>query len=966
MTRNVSAVSALNASKSVSAILVALPLALPLPPPAFAANAINAAISAGRGGVITTGNVTTINQASQNLAINWSQLSTTAGEALVFNQPNASAIALNRITGPSPSALLGSLSANGQVFILNPNGVLFGSGAQVNVGGLVASTLGMSDADFMAGQSSGKYSFTQASANIANPATLVNQGSLAATPGGYIALLSPSVSNQGSISATLGTALLAAGNKMTLRFNHASLVSYSVDQGALQALAENKQLIQADGGQVILSAQAANALSSAVVNNSGLIEAKTLQNVNGTIKLLGDLKVGNVNLDGTLDASAPTTGNGGFIETSAAHVKVAAGATVSTAAPNGKSGTWLIDPTDYTIAATGGDIAGATLSTNLGNGNVTIQSTSGASGTAGNVNVNDTVNWSANTLTLNAQNNININQTLNGSGTAGLALQYGQSSAAGTGSSVNIGAPVNLASTGRFSTKQGSTGVTTNYTIITSLGSAGSTTGTDLQGMSGNLAGNYVLGGNIDASATSGWNSGAGLTPVAFTGTFTGNFNGLDHTISNLVINQPNASLVGLFGTLNAGAAVSNVGLVGGSITGSVMVGGLVGYNNGTITNSYATGSVTGSDMVGGLVGYNYNSGTITNSYATGSVTGTNPAGGLVGYNGGTITNSYATGSVTLGSVSNNGDGYSLGGLAGNNSGTVTNSFWNVTTTGQSTSAGGTGLTTAQIEQLATFTGAGWSIAATGGTTSIWRIYEGNTAPLLRSFLTPLALGNATVTYSGAAPNGSATTPNLLSPATRAINVGNYSNYYYSNQQGYDIVGGGLTIAKAPLTVTANNVTQFANMAPYSGGAGVGYSGFVNGETSAVLGGSLSYSGSAQGAINQGTYAITPGGLSSGNYSLTYINGVLTLNPSNIVQSSLGGSQWVTPYLSAQSDIHQFQHTDGQDNFSGGNNANNNGATRKRTSTISVSTDSNSFQGLGGFDGNPITILGDGVLMPKL
>jgi filamentous hemagglutinin family protein len=108
-------------------------------------------VSAGAAGIATVGNTTTINQSSQRVAIDWTSLSTRANEALVFNQPNAQAIALNRITGSSPSELLGSLTANGQVFILNPNGVLFGAGSQVNVGGLVASTLSMSNADFMAG-----------------------------------------------------------------------------------------------------------------------------------------------------------------------------------------------------------------------------------------------------------------------------------------------------------------------------------------------------------------------------------------------------------------------------------------------------------------------------------------------------------------------------------------------------------------------------------------------------------------------------------------------------------------------------------------------------------------------------------------------------------------------------------------------------------------------------------------------
>jgi filamentous hemagglutinin family protein len=138
-------------ARNKAALLMLVPLSA-LVHQARAADAANATVSAGAASVATAGNTTTINQASQRAAIDWTSLSTRANEALIFNQPNAQAIALNRITGSSPSELLGSLTANGQVFILNPNGVLFGAGSQVNVGGLVASTLSMSNADFMDGQ----------------------------------------------------------------------------------------------------------------------------------------------------------------------------------------------------------------------------------------------------------------------------------------------------------------------------------------------------------------------------------------------------------------------------------------------------------------------------------------------------------------------------------------------------------------------------------------------------------------------------------------------------------------------------------------------------------------------------------------------------------------------------------------------------------------------------------------------
>lgn len=247
--------------RAASALLAVLAI---LSPSAHAANAADATIRGGAGTVATVGNTTTIQQTSQRLALDWTQLSTAAGEALNFNQPNAQAIALNRITGSSPSTFLGSLTANGQVFILNPNGILFGAGSQVNVGGIVASTLGMNPTDFM----NGSNTFTKTTGT----GSVVNQGSMTAAQGGYLALLAPEVRNEGVMTASLGTALLAAGNKVTLNLNNGSLLSYSIDQGAINALAENKQLVKADGGQVLLSAKALDSLTTATVNNTGIIE----------------------------------------------------------------------------------------------------------------------------------------------------------------------------------------------------------------------------------------------------------------------------------------------------------------------------------------------------------------------------------------------------------------------------------------------------------------------------------------------------------------------------------------------------------------------------------------------------------------------------------------------------------------------------------------------------------------------
>jgi len=324
-------------------------------------------VSAGSGSIATQGSATTVTQSSQNLPINWNSFGIAQGESVTFVQPNASAIALNRVLGSDASQIYGRLSANGRVFLLNPNGILFGKTAQVSVGGLVATTLGLSDADFLAG----KRTFAGGGGAV------VNQGEMTA-PAGYIAFLGARASNQGSVQAQLGTVVLAAGRQVTLDFAGDKLLSVQVDRGALNALAENRQLIRADGGTVVLSARAADALVTAVVNNTGVIQARTLHKQAGVIRLMGDMQSGEVRMHGTLDASAPSGGNGGFVETSAAQVKVGDDARVTTRAPHGRTGTWLIDPQEYLVAASGGDITGAALSSNLATTDVSLQSSAGA------------------------------------------------------------------------------------------------------------------------------------------------------------------------------------------------------------------------------------------------------------------------------------------------------------------------------------------------------------------------------------------------------------------------------------------------------------------------------------------------------------------------------------------------------------------------------------------------------------
>src|ERR1700722_11795031 len=589
-------------------------------------------VVSGTGSISQTGNSTNIQQSSQSLSIDWQSFNVSAQQSVDFIQPSASAVAVNRIIGANGSLILGHLSANGQIFLVNPNGILFGKGAQVNVGGLVASTLELNDPS-LAG-SSRSFSGSAAAGSV------VNEGTITATNGGYAALLGNHVVNQGVITAQLGTVALGAGSALTLTFSGSSLVHVQVDRSVLKSVADNGGLLQADGGRVVMTAGAKDALLASVVNNTGVVEARTVANHDGTISLLGDPGTGVVHVAGTLDASAPDGGNGGRIETSAARVEVADAARVTTAAHGGLYGSWLVDPQDFTVAPSGGDISGATLSAELANTSVTLRSSGGAKSGHGDVNVNDAVSWSANTsLDLIAANNVNlgveVSLTATGAG-AGIVIDpntaNGSAPASGTGwFHLGTYATINLPNVSPTSSTALVIGGT-SYTVLNRLGSQGSTTGTDLQGINGNLSGHFALGGNIDASATSGWNAGAGFTPIGNSGSaFTGTIDGLGHSVRNLTINRPTMDDVGLFGFTSATSVIRNLGVDGGSVTGANYVGALVGNNyGGAITAGNASANVRGTANIGGLVGANFAGfdsiagndvlGIISYSHATGGV----------------------------------------------------------------------------------------------------------------------------------------------------------------------------------------------------------------------------------------------------------------------------------------------------------------------------------------------------------
>ena len=270
-------------------------------------------ITAGQGQIAHNGNTLTVTQNTDKLALNWQSFNIGKGEKVQFYQPGIESVALNRIVGNDASKIYGQLSANGKVFLINTNGILFAPTSQVNVGGLVATSLSLSDSDFL----KGKYTFT-GNGN----GKVINQGSIRTADGGYAVLLGGKASNEGVIVANKGSIALGAGSEATLDFTGDGLINLSVSQAALDAQVTNSHLMQADGGLVVMTARAAGDLTGAVVNNTGTVRAQSLVERDGKVLLDGG-STGWVQAGGTLDASGQTGRNGGQIAVSGQTVSLA-------------------------------------------------------------------------------------------------------------------------------------------------------------------------------------------------------------------------------------------------------------------------------------------------------------------------------------------------------------------------------------------------------------------------------------------------------------------------------------------------------------------------------------------------------------------------------------------------------------------------------------------------------------------
>ncbi|HEY1505825.1 MAG TPA: filamentous hemagglutinin N-terminal domain-containing protein [Stellaceae bacterium] len=877
-------------------------------------------VVAGGATITQSGAVTDIDQSTSKAIINWQGFSVAPQETVNFNQPAPSSVTLNRVVGNESSVIAGALNANGQVFIVNAAGVLFTRGAEVNVGGLVASTKDIADQDFMAGN----YTFSGDS-----KASVVNRGRIKAAPGGYVALLGRAVANDGVIVAKLGTVAMAAGDKITLNFGGDSLVDVTIDQGTLNALVENKRAIIADGGRVIMTAAAANDVVAAQVNNSGIVQAQTIAaltggddgtvsigtitleasggnvNAGGTLDVsspnggnAGNIKVlaqgGTASVTGKLNASAPKSGNGGKIETSGDHVQVADSAVIASAAANGSNGTWLLDPDGFTIAAAGGDITGAALGKALASNNVAIQST-GGSGTGGDIDINDVVTWAANTtLSLNATNAIDVNATITGSGAhSGLHMNAGtdinvnapsslqvNTIAAVAGQNVNINAAQAWANASTLSFTAGKD-INVNDTVGWSAGTlalnaggsvfvnaAMSATGT------ASFTANYGTGSNADGTPDGLYmavNAPGGVPDGTFAGQLNFNSSGT-LTIGGNVYTVVH-SLAELIADTGADYAASGGFVNGGTIVGHYALGSDLdaagtGYaasstnSNQTSTNLDTLGYAVIGDLSGAINGLGHSIKNLAIYDTDGAVSAGNAlADALVGSTeSGSLISNLGVTNVNIVSSSQFHQGVLAAGIAGVSSGNITNVFVTGTIAGENDVGGIAGVNVGLIANAYT------NLAITADQSDIGGLVGLNAGPILNSVSNGSVTVNALTIGTSvtlASDIGGLVGENFGTVDGSTSNANVTANNFFTDVGGLvgdNNFGGLITNSSATGTVRVTNTSP--NLVQLSGQAGMGVGGLAgNNENGSTISNST-FSGKVIASTEGAPSGVTIGGVS--------------------------------------------------------------------------------------------------------
>ena len=707
----------------LAAPLLPLALAWALAAPAHASGVPS--LSSATGATVSqNGGTLRIDQNAAKAVLNWNSFNVGKDASVVFAQPSSSAVALNLIdAGHGASVIDGSLRANGNVFLINSAGILFGNHAQVNVGGLVASSLGLvgeDDAGYLLGRGDGA------------AASVVNRGSITAGNGGSVNLVGNHVANSGTIRADGGAVRLLSADQVKVTMDASGAIglqmraaSQTTDGGA--AAVENSGTLRANGGQILLQA-ASTGLSQLLVNNTGALEASGVDTSGGSVRLVasgGDiassgridvsgtrggsvqlLTDGAVDVAGRIDASGSDAGGririgggyqGGEQLQHASAATVASGAVLDASATGHGNGGSIVVWSDGHTAVHGAlraDAAGSGAGGLLETSGHTVDFSGIAVGARG-AGAGSAGTWLVDPedLTVDSAAASTINGALNGGTNVTLLTTLTTASGPGTVSNGSGDINVNAALTW-----SGNSTLTLDAYHSIYLNAPVTATGANA-----GLVLNY--GGYTENGSVGGTGDYYVNTPVSLGGAhaslaINGQAYRLIHSLADAALYFNTPGVYALAQDIDLGGVTRNSALVssfqstlaglGHSINNLTIsgAGGYVGLFGTTSSNSVIRDltlgnvAISGDYYVGGLAGYAQ--GTIKNVGVNGSVTGTySSIGGLVGRNAlGSIDNSSFTGSV-------NGEG-SVGGLVGNNDhGRISNAHSTGSVTGSAASNGG-------------------------------------------------------------------------------------------------------------------------------------------------------------------------------------------------------------------------------------------------------------------------------------
>ena len=574
-------------------------------------------IRSGQGSISQDGKNMTVLQNSDRMAIDWTKFDIAKDETVRYAQPDRNSISLNRVTGGQQSVIAGNLNANGNVVLVNPNGVVFTKNSSVDVGGLVASTACLND-EAMKNFGNGKDSLGL-SLDKDSTASVINEGQIKAQ-GGLVALHAANVENKGTITNEGGTLAMAAAKNLTLSAADDDKLNFTVDGDLAKAQALNSGSLKADGGYVVMTAKSAGDVLSTVVNNSGTIEAKTLRkNEKGQILLDGGNN-GQVEASGTLDASGTKAGqdagnikvigqktivhdntnllakgdnNGGKIETSGDVLNLGDNLNIDAKGVNGKAGEWLLDPLDVIIADKNNDPTGTDSYSNaekktasdsdFTNGSASINYNDPEATTANAASVNSAVTWIY-TETVESMLNNGTNVTIQAAatnGNANIIVKNDIDKTAGDDATFTLDAMRNITVNGNITSTAG------KLNVVLNADSNGDQIGAVIINANINTNGGdftSASGGTVKYTSDSANTKGYGK------GTLTGKADPAGHTVGTYFGHVDSS------GTADGAKDDRLIKTSGGKITLNGEIA--IGLNGGTLTLDSGGGDVTATGII--------------------------------------------------------------------------------------------------------------------------------------------------------------------------------------------------------------------------------------------------------------------------------------------------------------------------------------------------------------------------------